>query len=179
MCKISLTNLKNHLNGGFFIGEATICSFASKRQRSVANVKKQLFLTESNSSVKIRADKKLVCGICVILFQRFFAFVWSFLSTNKGLFPFWIHKRKQINKKYMGILRILGIVILLAVAYNILKEFGVVEVIKQLIGLAVIAALFALAASALLSLFGIEFALCLRPAFWVFFILGALLKIRN
>ncbi|MBO4285032.1 MAG: hypothetical protein J5895_02230 [Alphaproteobacteria bacterium] len=79
----------------------------------------------------------------------------------------------------MGILRLIGIIILVAIAYNILKEFGVVEFLKQLIGLVVVAVLFALAASALLSLFGLEFALCLRPAFWVCFIILALLKIRN
>jgi len=79
----------------------------------------------------------------------------------------------------MEFLQLIGIVILVAIAYNILKEFGVVEFIKQLIGLAVLAVLFALAASALLSLFGLQFALCLRPAFWVFFILGALLKLKR
>ncbi|MBQ7659363.1 MAG: hypothetical protein IJS26_01270 [Alphaproteobacteria bacterium] len=79
----------------------------------------------------------------------------------------------------MEILRLIGIVILIAIAYNILKEFGVVEFLKQLIGLLLVAVLFALATSALLSLFGVDIGLCLRPAFWVFFILGALIKLKR
>ncbi|MBO4285033.1 MAG: hypothetical protein J5895_02235 [Alphaproteobacteria bacterium] len=62
----------------------------------MANVKKQLFLTESNSSVKIRADKKLVCEICVVLLAGFLPlFGFSYLPIKDFfLFGFTLAKTK-------------------------------------------------------------------------------------
>ena len=79
----------------------------------------------------------------------------------------------------MNILKILGIIVLLAMAYNLLKEFGVIEFLKGVIGLVLVAFLLSLAAGALFSAFGADFDEIRRISFWVFLIIGALIEIKR
>ena len=79
----------------------------------------------------------------------------------------------------MSILQIIGIIVLIAVAYNILKDFGVVDFIKTVIGMVVAAFLLSLAVGAFFSLFGLNFDSVQKIAFWILVILCGLKSIKG